>query len=256
LRARARRTADVLTELAKSDIKIRYGRGRIRILKWILDPLAAVGVFLLLVAFVLDQGGQATGLSLACAIVPFQLVMMSVINALQAVSLRGSIVVNMHFPRALIPVASVTTETVVLTATLPLLPLMMVAYGVEPTTAVLWLPLAFAVTVAFALALAYPAALLGVWYPELSPFGASAIRALFFIAPGLVALDQVTGTMRDLLPINPLTGIFESFRDALLFGQTPDAWQLLIPLGAALLLLAVSVPLFRAEQRQFAKLIG
>ena len=37
LRARARRTADVLAELAKTDIKIRYGRGRIRILKWILD---------------------------------------------------------------------------------------------------------------------------------------------------------------------------------------------------------------------------
>lgn len=254
--ASARRAADVVAELTKSDIKLRYGRGRIRVLKWLLDPFAAVGVFLLLVAFVFGQGGEATGLSLVCAIIPFQLVMMSVVNALQAVGLRASIILNMDFPRVLIPVSSVATEAVVLTASLPLIPLMMAAYGVAPTAAIAWLPVAFAVTIAFALALAYPAALAGVWYPELMPFAVSLIRALFFVAPGLVALDQVTGTMRDLLPINPLSGLFESFRDALLFGQSPEAWQLLVPLGAALLILAVSVPLFGREQSQLAKLLG
>ena len=62
------------------------------------------------------------------------------------------------------------------------------------------------------------------------PFGVSLVRALFFLAPGLVALDLVSGTARDLLPFNPLTGLFETFRDTLLYGQSPAAWQLLVPL--------------------------
>ena len=59
-------------------MRIRYGRGRVRFLKWVLDPIAALGVYLLLVALVLDRGGDAIGLSLACAIVPFQLMITSV----------------------------------------------------------------------------------------------------------------------------------------------------------------------------------
>jgi lipopolysaccharide transport system permease protein len=254
--ARARRTADVLAELAKSDIKLRYGRGRVRAAKWFLDPIAALGVYLALIVLVLDRSGTATGLSLLCAIIPFQLVMMTVINALQAVGLRSSIIVNMAFPRTLIPLASVLTESVALTASLTLLPVMMVVYGVAPTAALLWLPVAIAVTIAFAAALAYPAALVGVWYPELMPFGVSLVRAMFFLAPGLVALDQITGTTRELLPANPLTGLFESFRDALLFGQSPAAWKLLVPLGASMLVLAICLPLYRREQSQFAKLVG
>jgi lipopolysaccharide transport system permease protein len=253
---RLRRAVDVLAELVRSDILIRYGRGRIRALKWLLDPIAALGVYLLLVAFVLDRGGEATGLSLVCAIVPFQLVVASVINSFQAVGLRSSIILNMSFPRGLIPISAVVTESVALTTSLILIPLMMAVYGVGPTTALLWLPLAFAATIVFSVALAYPATLFGIWYPELMPFGVSLVRAMFFLATGLVALEQVSGTARDLLPYNPLTGLFETFRDALLFGQAPAAWQLLVPLGVAALLLCAFYPLYRSEQSHLAKLIG
>ncbi len=255
-RGRARRAYDLLGELVRSDILIRYGRGRIRVVKWLLDPIAALGVYLLLVALVLDRSDEATGLSLVCAIVPFQLVVTSVINSFQAVSIRSSIILNMSFPRALIPVSAVITESVVLTTSLTLIPLMMVVYAVAPTAAILWLPVAFAVTVIFSIALAYPATLFGIWYPELLPFGVSLVRAMFFIAPGLIALDQLSGTARDLLPYNPLTGLFETFRDALLYGQSPAAWQLLVPLAFAAVILAISYPIYRSEQSQFAKLIG
>jgi lipopolysaccharide transport system permease protein len=255
-RASMRRTWDLLASMAKADILVRYGRGRVRFVKWMLDPIAALGVYLALIVFVFDFGGTAPGLSLVCAIVPFQLVMASTVNALQAMRLRRSILANMAFDRTLIPLASVATETIALTASLTLIPLMMAIYGVAPTISILWLPVTFAVTIAFAVAIAYPASLVGTWYPEMLPFGASVVRAMFFLAPGLIALDQVSGTARELLPINPLTGIFESFRDALLYGQAPAAWELLVPLGAALLLLGVTLPLYRREQAYFPKLVA
>lgn len=254
-RARLRRTLDVLTVLTTSDLRVRYGRGGLRYLKWVLEPFAALGVYLLLVAIVLSRGDQAVGLSLACAIVPFQLLLAVMINALTSVQLRSTIIVNMAFPRFLIPVSSVTTETIAFAASLSMLPLMMAVYGVAPTAAALWVVVALAVTVVLAFALAYPSALFGIWYPELQPFAVSFVRAGFFLAAGLVALDQVTGSARDLLPYNPLTGLFESFRDALLYGHAPAAWQLLVPLAAAALILAVSLPVYRREQSRLAKLL-
>ena len=63
-------------------------------------------------AFVLDRQGTAIGLSIACAVVPFQLVMMTIINALRAVDLRRSVITNMAFDKSLIPVASMCTEAI------------------------------------------------------------------------------------------------------------------------------------------------
>jgi lipopolysaccharide transport system permease protein len=226
------------------------------VIKWLLDPVAAIGVYLVLVALVLNRDTTAIGLSLACAVVPFQFIVTSAISGLGAVGSRGSIIVNMRFPRVLIPLSSAATEAAASTASLLLLPVMMLIYGVEPTAAMLWFPLCLAVTIALSAALTYPTALIGIWYPEYQGFAISLLRALFFVAPGLVALDQITGDARDLLPYNPLTGIFEAFRDVFLYGTSPAAWQLLAPLAAAALVLAVALPIYRREQRELAKLVG
>jgi ABC-type polysaccharide/polyol phosphate export permease len=249
-----KRTAELLVTLAESDLRGRYGRGPWRLIKWILDPFALVGVYLLLVAVVLDRPGQAIGLSLACAVIPFQLVTMTCLNALDSIRARRPIIANMTFSRNLIPASSAATESVAFVASLLLLALMMAVYGVLPTAATLWLPVVLAVNLALAAAFAYPAALLAVWVPDLRAFVISFIRTLFFLAPGLVALRDLEGTTQDLVKINPLTGLFEAYRDALLYGQAPAAWELLVPLGAAALVAAVFVPIYHREQRHLAKM--
>ena len=247
---------DVLVSLTASDLRARYGRGPWQLVKWLVDPFALVGVYLVLVTFVLERAGHAPGLSLACAVVPFQLVMMTVVNALQAVALRQSIILNMDFRRSLIPVSSALTETVAFAASLLLVALMMAVYGVAPTAALAWLPAVLGVNVFFAIACAYVASLFGLWFPDLRPFAISFVRTLFFVAPGLVALSSIGGRANDLVRLNPLTGLFESYRSVLLEGHRPAAWELLVPAGAGALLLALLLPLYRREQRQFAKVIG
>ncbi len=119
----------------------------------------------------------------------------------------------------------------------------------------LLLPVMIAATFLLAVAFAYPAALIGLWLPELNPFAVSLVRTLFFLAPGLVALDEVYGHTHDVLIANPVTGIFEGFRAILLDGTAPALWHLLVPLAYAGALLAIFVPVYRREQRHFAKLL-
>lgn len=245
----------MITALAVSDLKARYGRGPFRIVRWLAEPFAAAGVYLLLMAFVLDRPGRAPGLTIACAVVPFQLLVTTVTNAMTAVQNRGTILANLAFPRILLPLAATVTETIAFAASLALLAVMMAAYAIAPTIAVLWLPVVIALTFVFAAALAYPATLIGVWFVELNRFTISAVRALFFVAPGVVALDEIHGSAHDWLQFNPLTGIFEATRDVLLRGESPAAWDLFYPLAFAAVLLAIFAPLYAREQAHFAKLI-
>jgi lipopolysaccharide transport system permease protein len=249
------RSFELLRALTESDLRVRYGRGPWRFVRWLLEPLALVGVYLLLVTFVLNRPGDAVGLSLTCAIVPFQLVMLTVGNAITALETRRPILLNMAVDRMLIPVSSALTETAGFAASLALIVVMMAAYSVAPTWNVLWFPLVFVINLLLAVATAYPAALFGVWMRELKAFGLSFVRILFFLGPGLVPLNETSEGVRSLLRLNPLTGLFQAYRDVFMNGRRPAAWELLYPLVIALILLIVFVPAYRSEQRQFAKVI-
>jgi lipopolysaccharide transport system permease protein len=246
---------DLLVALTYSDLRARYGRGPWQAVKWLLDPFFATGVYLVLVTFVINRPGADPGLSIACATVPFQLVIASVVNGLGSVQLRHSIVLNTRFDRTLIPLSGVITETIAFASALVLLAAIMGAYRVEPTAAIVWLPVVILMTILVSISIAYPASLFGVWWPDLRVFFISAVRTLFFVAPGLVALAQVPTGAQNWLKLNPLTGIFESFRSVLLYGERPAAWELLYPTAFAVVMLLLFVPLYRSEQRQFAKLV-
>jgi ABC-type polysaccharide/polyol phosphate export permease len=250
-----RRHADVLASLTVSDLRARYGRGRLPFVKWLLDPFAVVGIYLVLVTFVLDRPGEDPGLAITCAVVPFQLVMLAVINGMAALNIRRAIILNMDFPRALIPVSSVATDAAVFSAGLLLPFLMMAVYGVAPTPALAWLPVALLLNFLLAVSWAYPAGLIGLWFPDLRPFIFSFVRTLFFLAPGLVALSSIQGRAHELVQLNPLTGLFEVYRAVFLYGESPGVRDLLYPLGFSLLLLAITVPIYRREEREFAKVL-
>jgi lipopolysaccharide transport system permease protein len=248
-------SVDVLRALTESDIRFRYGRGPFRFARWLLDPVALVGVYLILVTFVLDLPGEAPGLSLACAVIPFQLVMLTIANAMTTLELRRPILLNMTFRRMLLPISAALTESVAFSSSLLLIIAMMAIYGVAPTWNILWFPLVLLVNLLLAIAAAYAAILFGIWLRELRAFVVSFVRALFFLAPGLVPLAETSEDVRDLLRLNPLTGLFEAYRDVFMYGTRPASWELLFPLTAALILLAIFVPLYRSEQRHFAKVV-
>ena len=249
------RTAELLWVLTESDLRFRYGRGPWRFVRWLFEPVALVGVYLILVTFVLNRPGTSPGLSLACAVVPFQLVMLTISNAMTTLDARRPILLNMSFRRMLLATSSALSESVGFGSSLLLIFAMMAIYGVSPTWNILWFPLIFLVNFLLAAAAAYPAILLGIWLRELRAFVVSFVRILFFLAPGLVPLAQTSPGVRDVLRLNPLTGLFEAYRDAFMNGAAPAAWELLFPLGAAALLMVVFVPVYSAEQRQFAKVI-
>jgi lipopolysaccharide transport system permease protein len=246
---------DQLRVLTSSDLKVRYGRGGWQLVKWLIDPFALTGVYLLMVTFIFYRRPHAAGLSIACSIIPFQLITMTVSNGLTAVQLPRSIIANMRFRKFLLPISTAVTEAVGFAASLTLLALMMAIYGVAPAPSILWLPVALGVTVLLGIAVAYPMTLIGIWAPDLRGIILSVVRTAYYLAPGLVTLAAIHGRTNGLVRLNPLTGLFEALRHAVLYRSSPPAWELLYPLAAAALILVVFVPLYLREQPHFAKVL-
>jgi lipopolysaccharide transport system permease protein len=254
VRSRWTRRRHVLAALTRSDLHIRYGRGGWQVVNWLVNPFVQVGVYLLLLV-VIGRVGEGAALSVACAVVPFQIVLLAFDSSMNAVALREPILLNRSFDRLLLPLSSVMTEAFAFAASFLMFPLGMAYYGIPVTAALLWLPLVVAVTFAVAIGIAWPAALLGVWFPNIRIFASQALRVLFFAAPGIVALAEVPDDVRPWIDLNPLTGLFESYRHVFLYGDSPEFWQLAYPAAVGVTLTLAFLPLYRREQRQFAKLV-
>jgi lipopolysaccharide transport system permease protein len=252
-----REVLDQLRLLISSDLKVRYGRGGWQLVKWLVDPFALTGVYLLMVRFIFYRQHQpsAVGLSIACSIIPFQLVTMTVTNALSAVQLRRSIIANMRFRKALLPISTALTEGAGFVASLTLLAAMMAVYGVAPAASIAWLPIVLAATVLLGMAVAYPVTLIGIWAPDLRGLLLSGVRTAYYLAPGLVTLAAIHGRTNTLVRANPLTGLFEALRHAVMYRSSPPAWEVLYPLAFSALLLILFVPLYAREQHHFAKVL-
>jgi ABC-type polysaccharide/polyol phosphate export permease len=248
------RRVHVLAALTRSDLRIRYGRGGWQVVNWLVNPFALVGIYLLL-RVILGRGGDAVALSIACAVVPFQIVLLAFDSATNVVALREPVLLNRSFDRMLLPPSSVLTEGFAFAASFLMFPIAMIYYGVAPTLALLWLPAVVGATLVLALGIAWPAALLGVWLPTIRVFGSQALRILFFAAPGIVALSEVPEHVRKWIVFNPLSGLFESFRHVFLYGDSPEFWQLAYPTAVGIALTLVFLPFYRREQRHFAKLV-
>ena len=230
-----RRRLEVIWALSRSDLKIRYGRGVWQLGNWLINPFAQVGVYLLL-RLVLSRDAPSAALSIACAVVPFQLIVLTVESSMSAVSLREPVLLNRSFDRLLLPIT-------------------MIVGGVAPTWTLLWLPVVVAATLVLALGVAWPATLLGMWFPTIKVVVSQAVRVLFFAAAGIIALREMSDDVRRWIVFNPLTGLFESFRHVVLYGEHPDFWQLAYPVAIGVLLGVVFIPIYRREQRHFAKLV-
>jgi lipopolysaccharide transport system permease protein len=168
-------------------------------------------------------------------------------------SLVGStnLITKVYFPRLLLPIASVLPALLDLAIAFTVLLGLMVFYNIQPTPAVLLLPLLVLVAVMCALGTGLWLSALNVEYRDVGyivPF----ITQLWMVAtPIAYPSSLIEEPWRTLYGINPMVGVIEGFRWALLGTQPPHA-LLLLSVSVSVLLLFSGAFYYRRAERTFA----
>ena len=119
----------------------------------------------------------------------------------------------------------------------------MLVYGIGPTAALLWLPLVVAVTLTLAAGGADPAALIGLWVPELQDLRRPvAADRVLRVAWDRGALRDVGGACAGGSPSTPSRGCSRRTGTCSSTGRAPESWMLLYPAFVGLVLAAVFAP--------------
>lgn len=217
---------ELLYFLTWRDIKVRYKQTVLGAAWAVIQPLGMMLVFTIFFGHLV--GVPSDGLSYPIfaytALLPWQLFSRALTDANTSLVVNERLITKVYFPRLLIPVSAVLASLVDFAIAFVLLLGMMVFYGIVPTGFVLMLPLFVLFALMTALGIGFWLSALNAQYRDVRYTLPFLTQFWLFATPVVYPASLVSDQWRLLYGLNPMIGVVEGFRWALL-GKTgaPDA---------------------------------
>jgi lipopolysaccharide transport system permease protein len=247
---------ELLYFLTWRDIKVRYKQTLLGAAWAIIQPLATMLLFTLVFNRLagLDTGHVPYPLFAYTGLLIWTFFSNAVTNSTNSLINNTNLITKVYFPRAFIPAAAVGAGLVDLAIAGLILVGLLIYYGVSPDWGLALLPLFLLLSVMLALAVGMLISALTVKYRDLRHALPFLIQFWMFASPVIYPSGLVPEPWRHLIALNPLTGIIEGFRAALL-GGTFDPTATTLAIVMTLGMLAFSFYVFRRIEETFADLI-
>ena len=243
--------------LAWRDIKVRYKQTLLGAAWAVLQPLMTMVVFSVFfgrLAGIASDGVPYPVFSFA-ALVPWGLFANGLTSTSASVVGGGHLIQKVYFPRLVIPMAPILAGLVDFAIALGVLGLLMVVYAVVPTWNVVWLPFFILLTVVTSLGIGLWLAALNVRYRDVRHTLPFLVQLWLFATPIAYPTSLVPPAWRPLYALNPMVGVVDGFRWALLGTATPPGATLWVSAGVAVVALVTGAYFFRRTEGVFADLI-
>ena len=236
------------------DVSVRYKQTALGISWAIIQPFFTMVVFSLFfgrLAQVPSDGIPYPIFSYA-ALVPWTFFANGLIQASNSLVGSANLIKKVYFPRLAIPIATVLSGVIDFLLAFVVLLAMMLFYGVVPTINILWFPLLLLLALVTSLGTGLWLSALNVQYRDVRYTVPFLIQLWMFITPVAYPSSLIPEPWRALYGLNPMVGVVEGFRWALL-GTTPAPSTILI--ASSLVAIAVLVGgafYFRRMEKTFA----
>ena len=252
---------ELLYFLIWREVKIRYKQAALGVAWAVLQPVLTMVIFSVVFGrfAAMPSDGLPYPIFAYCALLPWQLFTFSLTESSASVVANQRLITKVYFPRLMLPIAAVGVGLLDFAISFVVLLCLIAFYGVYDGVTIgagIWtVPLWALLTVMTALGVGFWLSALNVKYRDIRytlPFLA---QLWFFATPVVYPTSIVPDAWRPLFALNPMVGVVDGFRWALL-GSTagPDA-TVMISIGAVLVILVGGLFYFRRMERTFADVI-
>ncbi|MHC4564026.1 MAG: ABC transporter permease [Planctomycetota bacterium] len=249
---------ELLGVLAWRSILARYKQTLMGVLWAVVRPAAMMGLGTLVFGrlFGLSGGQGAYSLVVLAGVLAWQLFSQCVTGCTNSLVTNAEMVRKVYFPRLIIPTSECATALVDFLIGVGVLAVWMAVCGQAPTWRVVTVPLWTLLAVAAGLGPGLLLAALNARYRDVMHVVPFLISIGLFVSPVFyVTPVEKLASWRALYAVNPMAGVIEGFRWALLPEATLAVGPLLISIAVVAVLLAGGVMFFQYMQRMFADVI-
>jgi lipopolysaccharide transport system permease protein len=250
-------SADLVYLLAKRDITIRYRQTAVGILWAVLQPLLLTAIFAVFLGRLANVPSGETPYALfALTGMTIWLVLASGISGISESTVASSALISkVYFPRVAVPIAALIPPIVDFAVSFVVLIGALLVAGETPQPRILLAPAVFAVGATFALGIGLWLSAIVVRYRDVTLMIPFLILMLMFTSPILYPLSLVPDDYQALYSLNPLVGVLESFRWAVLPDAPAPGLLVLVPAVAGVVLVITGLLYFTRAERRFADVI-
>jgi lipopolysaccharide transport system permease protein len=239
------------------DIKVRYKQTVMGVSWAIIQPVFTMVIFSLFfgrLAGVPSDGVPYPIFSYA-ALVPWMFFANALVQASNSLVNNSDMLRKIYFPRMTMPLATVLSGIVDFTLAFIVLIGMMFYFGYFPTKNVIWLPFLLLLAFVTSLGVSLWLSAMNVQFRDVRYTIPFLTQAWLFLTPIAYPSSMLPEPWRTLYSINPMVGVVEGFRWALLGTDTAPGLMVIISSIVAILLLLSGAFYFRRMERTFADVV-
>jgi lipopolysaccharide transport system permease protein len=245
---------ELLYFLVWRDIKVRYKQTALGATWAILQPVMTMMVFSVFFGRLakLPSDGIPYPVFVFAALLPWQLFAYALSESANSLVVSQNLIKKVYFPRLVVPIASVLAGLVDFAISFVVLLGLMAYYGIRPTPAVAVLPLFVMFAVAAALSVGLWLSALNVQFRDVRYTIPFLTQFWMFATPVAYPSSLVPEKWRTLFGLNPMAGVVEGFRWALLGKAKSPGPLLFVSIAVVVVLLIGGLIYFRRMESTFA----
>ncbi|MDA8389055.1 MAG: ABC transporter permease [Nitrospiraceae bacterium] len=248
---------ELLYFLTWRDVKVKYKQTLLGVAWAIIQPFFTMVVFTLFFGKLakMPSDGIPYPIFSFTALVPWTFFSNALSQASNSLVGSANLIKRVYFPRLAIPLASVLTGAVDFFFAFAVLIGMMLYFGIVPTVNILWLPLLLSLVVVISLGVSLWLSALNVQFRDVRYVIPFLTQVWLFATPIVYPSSLLKEPWRIIYGLNPMAGVVEGFRWALLGAKTAPGPMILVSAAAACLVLVSGALYFRRMEKTFADVV-
>ena len=245
---------DLFRFLIWREIKVRYAQSAIGIGWAIIQPVCSMVIFTIVFGKLANVGSDGVPYALFsfAALVPWTYFSNAINGGVASLVGETNMLRKIYFPRLLMPLSAVAAKLVDFSIAMVVLAILMLFYRQIPSMAIIALPLLVGLMTLTAAGISTWLSALAVQYRDVKHAMTFLVQLAMYASPVVYPTTLIPEQYRLLYAINPMVGVIEGFRSALL-GTQPMPWDLIgIGMISTLAILFTGLAFFRSKERIFA----
>ena len=239
------------------DVKVRYKQTALGVAWAVIQPVMTMVVFSVFFGKLakLTSDGLPYPIFAFAALVPWTLFANGLTQGTNSLVGSSNLIKKVYFPRLVIPLATVLAGVVDFVIAFGVLLVLMLIYGVAPTVNALWLPAFLLLTLVSSLGVSLWLSALNVEYRDVKYVIPFLTQIWMFATPIAYSSSLLSEPWRTVYGLNPMVGVVEGFRWALLGTDTQPGFMILVSSVASMLILISGAFYFRRMEKTFADVV-
>ena len=244
---------ELLKTNIKKEVRGKYKNSFLGVLWSFLNPLLQIVVYAIVFQLILKNPQENYAIFICCGLIPWTYFSSAISRSAFTMVENGNILKKVYFPREILPISIVTSETVNFLISTVIILGFVIFGGLGISKYIIFYPLVLLAQYLLLIAISFIVSSISVYIRDLQHLIGVALQLLFYAAPIVYSPEVIPQEYQWILTLNPMAYIINGYRDIFYYQTMPDITSIIGLIAISIVLCVIGYMIFNKLQKGFAE---